>query len=404
MRNVGAEPGKAAGSAPAAPDDQARAPQTSDHVSQPLSHSSRVKTLAPPPPPAAFATRSDRPVSRASPHVPSNRPLSPPAAAPRPASREFMNVPGRTLPPPPAGLRPVPRALPKVPSIKPPAPPVAAQLAEPPESDWPQPARDIFASSLHAPRRRALPWGLVAAFAAGAVTVGGLVFIMTQDGRTDRAANARAHVQSSAPTQQVAPTGPAGAPVAPSAAPSPPVAVVAEPSAADSEARQLSKRTRPTAPPSAAEPAATAPDRESTRRVAAAASQRVVREPRPSSAPETEPEAVERPEPEPAAVSLPPPTKQWEEVIEDLPEQPTRDEIKRALEATRPALAACIGSEHGTTFANVTIAGSGRVTYSSIEGAFAGTPQGSCIARALRTASFPRFAAPSMKVRFPFVL
>jgi hypothetical protein len=87
-----------------------------------------------------------------------------------------------------------------------------------------------------------------------------------------------------------------------------------------------------------------------------------------------------------------------------LPEQPSRDEIKRTFEALRPALEACTDNLHGTTYANVTINGSGRASYSIIEGAFAGSPQGSCMARALRTASFPRFAAASLTVRFPFVL
>jgi len=117
---------------------------------------------------------------------------------------------------------------------------------------------------------------------------------------------------------------------------------------------------------------------------------------------------------QPTATPSVPPAQpvEWETVAglepvppsEILPEQPTRDEIKRALDATRPALEACVGPAHGTTFANVTIAGSGRVIHSSIEGAFAGTPQGSCMARALRSASFPRFAADRMTVRFPFVL
>jgi hypothetical protein len=91
-------------------------------------------------------------------------------------------------------------------------------------------------------------------------------------------------------------------------------------------------------------------------------------------------------------------------VSEVLPDQPTRDEIKRALGAIRPALQTCIGAAHGTTFANVTIASSGHVHYTSIEGAFAGTPQGSCMARALRSATVPRFSAESITVRFPFVL
>jgi len=84
--------------------------------------------------------------------------------------------------------------------------------------------------------------------------------------------------------------------------------------------------------------------------------------------------------------------------------QARADLIKRSFEALRPALEACTDNLHGTTYANVTINGSGRVSYSIIEGAFAGSPQGSCMARALRTASFPRFAAASLTVRFPFVL
>jgi hypothetical protein len=64
-------------------------------------------------------------------------------------------------------------------------------------------------------------------------------------------------------------------------------------------------------------------------------------------------------------------------------------------------LAKCVQDKHGTTFANVTIQGSGLVSYSLIEGAFAGTEAGSCMARALRTATFPEFAGPPFKVRYP---
>jgi hypothetical protein len=92
------------------------------------------------------------------------------------------------------------------------------------------------------------------------------------------------------------------------------------------------------------------------------------------------------------------------EADQNLPELPARDDIKRAFEALRPALEACSADAHGTTFANVTINGNGQVSYSTVEGAFAGSPQGSCMARALRSASFPRFASASLKVRFPFVL
>jgi hypothetical protein len=89
--------------------------------------------------------------------------------------------------------------------------------------------------------------------------------------------------------------------------------------------------------------------------------------------------------------------------IGDLPEQPDREVVQSGIEALRPELAACAAGVHGSMFANVTIAGSGRVTYTTVEGAYAGSPQGSCMARALRTASFPQFSAPSLKVRYPFV-
>ena len=86
------------------------------------------------------------------------------------------------------------------------------------------------------------------------------------------------------------------------------------------------------------------------------------------------------------------------EVRKDL----SRDDVQRGLERVRPQLVACAGDRHGTTYSQITISHTGRVTYSLIEGAFAGTPEGSCMARALRTARFPRSAADSITVRYPF--
>jgi hypothetical protein len=88
---------------------------------------------------------------------------------------------------------------------------------------------------------------------------------------------------------------------------------------------------------------------------------------------------------------------------ENLPEQPTRSDVQKGLEGVRSMLASCAGGQHGTSYANVTIEGSGRVSYSTIEGAFAGTPAGSCMARALRTSDFPKFSGAALKVRYPFV-
>lgn len=87
-----------------------------------------------------------------------------------------------------------------------------------------------------------------------------------------------------------------------------------------------------------------------------------------------------------------------------LPMQPSRDEIKTAVESLRATLQACAGSAHGLTTARITILGTGRVAIANIEGAFAGTPEGSCMARALRSAAFPRFSAPTLQVTYPFRL
>ena len=86
-----------------------------------------------------------------------------------------------------------------------------------------------------------------------------------------------------------------------------------------------------------------------------------------------------------------------------LPEQPTRNDVQAGIEGVRSALNVCAAGAHGTVFANLTIQGNGRVSYSVVEGEFTNGTVGSCMARALRSASFPQFSGPSLKVRYPFV-
>jgi hypothetical protein len=86
----------------------------------------------------------------------------------------------------------------------------------------------------------------------------------------------------------------------------------------------------------------------------------------------------------------------------NLPQELSRTQVQNGLESVRPALQTCAAGAHGRAVANVTIAGAGRVTYATVEGAFAGTPQGSCMARSLRAAQFPQFASPQLRVRYPF--
>lgn len=89
---------------------------------------------------------------------------------------------------------------------------------------------------------------------------------------------------------------------------------------------------------------------------------------------------------------------------EALPEAPSREQIILGFEAVRASVEACAAGAHGVATAKVTLAGAGRVANAVIEGAFAGTPQGSCMARAVRKAQFPRFASPTFTVAYPFAL
>ena len=88
-----------------------------------------------------------------------------------------------------------------------------------------------------------------------------------------------------------------------------------------------------------------------------------------------------------------------------LPDQPGRDQVGAALRAVQTAVGACGAGEHGMATTQITVDGSsGRVTNAVVSGQFAGTPVGSCVARAARSAHFPRFRNPTFSVSFPFRL
>lgn len=87
----------------------------------------------------------------------------------------------------------------------------------------------------------------------------------------------------------------------------------------------------------------------------------------------------------------------------NLPDKPARDEVMEAMNSVRSAVGACSNGESGVAFANVTVAGkTGRVINATIEGPTGSV--GSCIARAVRKARFPRFKSETFKVKFPFRL
>lgn len=81
---------------------------------------------------------------------------------------------------------------------------------------------------------------------------------------------------------------------------------------------------------------------------------------------------------------------------------PSRAEVTRALRAIQPAVSGCANGRTGVVTVNITVASSGRVRNAVVQGEFAGTRQGSCVARAVRSARFPAFEQDSFSIRYPF--
>lgn len=79
----------------------------------------------------------------------------------------------------------------------------------------------------------------------------------------------------------------------------------------------------------------------------------------------------------------------------------SREQVIGAMNRVQPAVMDCFHSAHGTAMANITVVGkTGRVTTAQVTG-MSGTV-GSCIARAVRGATFPRFTDETLTVRYPF--
>ncbi len=87
-----------------------------------------------------------------------------------------------------------------------------------------------------------------------------------------------------------------------------------------------------------------------------------------------------------------------------VPATPDRATIQAVLAARTDAVTACAAGAHGLADVDIVIASSGRITTATVNGTFAGTPVGSCIARAVRGATFPPFSQPRFEVTYPFHL
>ena len=89
----------------------------------------------------------------------------------------------------------------------------------------------------------------------------------------------------------------------------------------------------------------------------------------------------------------------------DLPEAPTREQVAAGFDALLPDLQQCAAGKFGVVIIDATLAGTGRIAHALIDGPlFKGTPEGSCMARAVRKARFPQFSQATLKVRYPVKL
>lgn len=81
-----------------------------------------------------------------------------------------------------------------------------------------------------------------------------------------------------------------------------------------------------------------------------------------------------------------------------------RQQVKVALGGYREQVRACVGDAHGIADVAITVQRSGVVSHALVEGTFAGSPAGSCIARTLRSVRLPPVAEPNLRVTYPFRL
>jgi hypothetical protein len=85
-------------------------------------------------------------------------------------------------------------------------------------------------------------------------------------------------------------------------------------------------------------------------------------------------------------------------------EEIDRATVQSVMQGVEPAVRACAGERHGSVQVDVVVQGTGRVSSATVTGNFQGSPEGSCIARAVRSARFPAFTGEPLRFRYPFAL
>jgi hypothetical protein len=88
----------------------------------------------------------------------------------------------------------------------------------------------------------------------------------------------------------------------------------------------------------------------------------------------------------------------------ELPISPARSDVVAGFTAIRGELSRCAAGKVGIVEIRATISGNGRISNAVVSGVFQGTPEGSCMARVARSASFPPFSQPKLEVTFPVAL
>ena len=92
---------------------------------------------------------------------------------------------------------------------------------------------------------------------------------------------------------------------------------------------------------------------------------------------------------------------------ENLPEQLKPSDIQKGMAGIKGRVQNCYAQYNvpGMVNVTVTINPSGRVSSAQVTGKFAGTPTGTCVASAVKGASFPRFKGSAMSgIDYPFML
>jgi cytoskeletal protein RodZ len=88
----------------------------------------------------------------------------------------------------------------------------------------------------------------------------------------------------------------------------------------------------------------------------------------------------------------------------EMPTGPTRSEVVARLESVRSSVQTCAAGRSGVADLDITIAHTGIVMHVLVGGDFAGTTEGSCIARAVRQARFPQFKQERFRLLYPYAI